>query len=438
MSILSRPRAVVVDVVVNVVRTRFASSRTLPRRSESRKDKLVTTSTTAPDLHSTPQGLPSLADPCAVGGFSTVSPPPGASPAGRRTVSSFRCRIAGGCSSCTVEEYQYVGPSGGDYWKRLGGRKGGESRRKTHRSSTVLSALHDILELGPQRVDRLEAVADLSDVLNVAVQLVHGGDALAEILSKRGKGDEGQLWCGIASGRPQHLVTPVSASSWLPQLPSSRTMPPQTAGAYLKLSLSASKAESRRVYVPLQSLQRACRAPCRSLTCRRSSFRGEVGERDEVTERGGGDRASWELDWVVSRAVWRLVEVFRRDWLGGGIGLNSTLSGSPSPAFHSPRSHPLDCLAMAVPSSTSLPPAKQTTPIQLYHQSSQYRSVPILSSLSSLARPSHPLALCSNWRYSWEELDKIREDLNAQAVERVRSGWEAERVRLHFSPSLRL
>ncbi|GAA5848299.1 hypothetical protein JCM9279_001002 [Rhodotorula babjevae] len=54
-------------------------------------------------------------------------------------------------------------------------------------------------------------------------------------------------------------------------------------------------------------------------------------------------------------------------------------------------------------SSTSI---SRQQPIQLYHQSSQYR----------------------NWRFSKEQLDKIRQDLNEQAVERVRTLWEEERA----------
>ncbi|GAA5889368.1 hypothetical protein JCM5296_006342 [Sporobolomyces johnsonii] len=69
---------------------------------------------------------------------------------------------------------------------------------------------------------------------------------------------------------------------------------------------------------------------------------------------------------------------------------------------------------MAVPAASngSTTPAP-TPPIPLYHQSSQYR----------------------NWRYSKQELDKIREELNKQAVERVRSLWEEERAQHVAAPT---
>ncbi|GAA5891756.1 hypothetical protein JCM6882_006196 [Rhodosporidiobolus microsporus] len=61
---------------------------------------------------------------------------------------------------------------------------------------------------------------------------------------------------------------------------------------------------------------------------------------------------------------------------------------------------------MAVTAVGSPAPNKQTAPIQLYHQSSQYR----------------------NWRYSKEGLEKIRLDLNTQAIERVRTLKEEEKA----------
>ncbi|GAA5967467.1 hypothetical protein JCM21900_004843 [Sporobolomyces salmonicolor] len=82
---------------------------------------------------------------------------------------------------------------------------------------------------------------------------------------------------------------------------------------------------------------------------------------------------------------------------------------------------------MAVPAASngSTTPAS-APPIPLYHQSSQYRSAPptvltaLNRSLTSYAR--------RNWRYSKQELDKIREELNKQAVQRVQSLWEEERA----------
>ncbi|GAA5836634.1 hypothetical protein JCM11251_002683 [Rhodosporidiobolus azoricus] len=61
---------------------------------------------------------------------------------------------------------------------------------------------------------------------------------------------------------------------------------------------------------------------------------------------------------------------------------------------------------MAVIATPSPAPDRQAAPIQLYHQSSQYR----------------------NWRYSKEGLEKIRLDLNTQAIERVRSLKEEEKA----------
>ncbi|GAA5866979.1 hypothetical protein JCM8547_008397, partial [Rhodosporidiobolus lusitaniae] len=60
---------------------------------------------------------------------------------------------------------------------------------------------------------------------------------------------------------------------------------------------------------------------------------------------------------------------------------------------------------MTVHSTSNGATAKQNPPIQLYHRSSQYR----------------------NWRYSKEELAKVRQELNEKAVERVSSLWEEER-----------
>ncbi|GAA5940602.1 hypothetical protein JCM1841_000655 [Sporobolomyces salmonicolor] len=69
---------------------------------------------------------------------------------------------------------------------------------------------------------------------------------------------------------------------------------------------------------------------------------------------------------------------------------------------------------MAVPAASngSTTPAS-APPIPLYHQSSQYR----------------------NWRYSKQELDKVREELNKQAVQRVRSLWEEERAQHAAAPT---
>ncbi|GAA5934803.1 TFIIH complex kinase subunit CCL1 [Sporobolomyces koalae] len=58
---------------------------------------------------------------------------------------------------------------------------------------------------------------------------------------------------------------------------------------------------------------------------------------------------------------------------------------------------------MAVPASET---RSTTRPIQLYHQSSQFR----------------------NWRYSKAGLDTLRRELNEQAVQRMKSLWEQERA----------
>ncbi|GJN91207.1 hypothetical protein Rhopal_004225-T1 [Rhodotorula paludigena] len=61
---------------------------------------------------------------------------------------------------------------------------------------------------------------------------------------------------------------------------------------------------------------------------------------------------------------------------------------------------------MAVQRAQGPPKPPQGPPVQLYHQSSQYR----------------------HWRYSKEDLDKVRSELNEHAVSRVRSLWEEERA----------
>ncbi|GAA5890588.1 hypothetical protein JCM8208_004924 [Rhodotorula glutinis] len=61
---------------------------------------------------------------------------------------------------------------------------------------------------------------------------------------------------------------------------------------------------------------------------------------------------------------------------------------------------------MAVQLDQTASGTSSRAPIQLYHQSSQYR----------------------NWRFSKQQLEKIRQDLNEQAVERVRTLWEEERA----------
>jgi len=86
---------------------------------------------------------------------------------------------------------------------------------------------------------------------------------------------------------------------------------------------------------------------------------------------------------------------------------------------------------MAVQLDQSSPSTSRQQPIQLYHQSSQYRFVPLpLPRLPAddSSRAHTPLAVRSHWRFSKEQLDKIRQDLNEQAVERVRTLWEEERV----------
>ncbi|GAA6002893.1 hypothetical protein JCM10207_001885 [Rhodosporidiobolus poonsookiae] len=61
---------------------------------------------------------------------------------------------------------------------------------------------------------------------------------------------------------------------------------------------------------------------------------------------------------------------------------------------------------MAVTTSAATSAGLPAAPIPLFHQSSQYR----------------------HWRYSQQGLDKIRQELNAKAIERVRSSWEEERA----------
>ncbi|GAA6032556.1 hypothetical protein JCM8097_004814 [Rhodosporidiobolus ruineniae] len=68
---------------------------------------------------------------------------------------------------------------------------------------------------------------------------------------------------------------------------------------------------------------------------------------------------------------------------------------------------------MAVPAPASSGSSTPVQPIQLYHQSSQYR----------------------HWRYSKEGLNRIRDELNQQAIERVRSMLEEERAQQQVTAS---
>jgi hypothetical protein len=56
-----------------------------------------------------------------------------------------------------------------------------EGKERTNRIG-VRVTLHYVLELRPEVVDGFDTVSDLGDVLDVAVELVDGGNALAEIL----------------------------------------------------------------------------------------------------------------------------------------------------------------------------------------------------------------------------------------------------------------
>jgi len=80
---------------------------------------------------------------------------------------------------------------------------------------------------------------------------------------------------------------------------------------------------------------------------------------------------------------------------------------------------------MAVPASDTAS-STPTPPVQLYHQSSQYRFVSHFS--SSLRLTAYDPDLCRNWRYSKQGLDKLRRELNEQAVERMKTLWQEERV----------
>ncbi|BGP16969.1 hypothetical protein JCM10213_007415 [Rhodosporidiobolus nylandii] len=66
-------------------------------------------------------------------------------------------------------------------------------------------------------------------------------------------------------------------------------------------------------------------------------------------------------------------------------------------------------VAPASASATSQPPVR----IQLFHQSSQYR----------------------NWRYAKDGLEKVRQELNTLAVDRVRHLWEEERAQQAVAPT---
>lgn len=59
---------------------------------------------------------------------------------------------------------------------------GTETQEPSAHRFRVASACHDLLEGRPQVVDGVETPANLSHVLDVAVELVDGGDALAQVL----------------------------------------------------------------------------------------------------------------------------------------------------------------------------------------------------------------------------------------------------------------
>jgi hypothetical protein len=88
-------------------------------------------------------------------------------------------------------------------------------RARTTNRICVRTALHHVLELRPEVVDRFDAVSDLCDVLDVAVELVDGGDALAEILKEEKGGKKGQSGSSGLARASTELVDGATTSEQL-------------------------------------------------------------------------------------------------------------------------------------------------------------------------------------------------------------------------------
>jgi hypothetical protein len=137
-----------------------------------------------------------------------------------------------------------------------------------------------------------------------------------------------------------------------------------------------------RVDVPLRSRLQACPVPVRTPSCPPSVLASSDEEEGKARkERGGLGLRRWDRGGLSDYSEpCNALLAERSD------GFESDPPPRLSPSSTLPRFPLLSQFEMAVPSSTSATPAKQSPPIQLYHQSSQYRFVS-LSHLFPLSCP---------------------------------------------------